>query len=201
VLELTLGKLGTFSIGILVSDVDFVTALCSQVVYEGLVDDTFRVKCGKCPHLLHLGGGGGSCHSLWCLPLRGRACRREHWWPREKWKASGEIRIAVPSALKGSVDFGPEVTSSDKSLKVLLNAEDKVRERAEQWACTMQAPLWEGSPSPSRGPGGCGEWGFPAVKGRCRASWRNLVPADWQQLSIPGASASSAAHSSGLSLC
>ncbi|XP_073917865.1 vacuolar protein sorting-associated protein 33B isoform X3 [Castor canadensis] len=52
-------------------DVDFVTALCSQVVYEGLVDDTFRVKCG-------------------------------------------------------SVDFGPEVTSSDKSLKVLLNAEDKV---------------------------------------------------------------------------
>uniref|UniRef100_A0A2K6BWH4 Vacuolar protein sorting-associated protein 33B n=1 Tax=Macaca nemestrina TaxID=9545 RepID=A0A2K6BWH4_MACNE len=52
-------------------DVDFVTALCSQVVYEGLVDDTFRIKCG-------------------------------------------------------SVDFGPEVTSSDKSLKVLLNAEDKV---------------------------------------------------------------------------
>uniref|UniRef100_G1Q2K7 VPS33B late endosome and lysosome associated n=1 Tax=Myotis lucifugus TaxID=59463 RepID=G1Q2K7_MYOLU len=51
-------------------DVDFVTALCSQVVYEGLVDDTFRIKCG-------------------------------------------------------SVDFGPEVTSSDKSLKVLLNAEDK----------------------------------------------------------------------------
>lgn len=33
--------------GISVSDVDFVTALCSQVVYEGLVDDTFRVKCGK----------------------------------------------------------------------------------------------------------------------------------------------------------
>lgn len=26
---------------------DFVTALCSQVVYEGLVDDTFRIKCGK----------------------------------------------------------------------------------------------------------------------------------------------------------
>nr|XP_045253391.1 vacuolar protein sorting-associated protein 33B isoform X2 [Macaca fascicularis] len=53
-------------------DVDFVTALCSQVVYEGLVDDTFRIKCG-------------------------------------------------------SVDFGPEVTSCDKSLKVLLNAEDKRR--------------------------------------------------------------------------
>ncbi|XP_060035447.1 vacuolar protein sorting-associated protein 33B isoform X2 [Erinaceus europaeus] len=52
-------------------DMDFVTALCSQVVYEGLVDDTFRIKCG-------------------------------------------------------SVDFGPEVTCSDKSLKVLLNAEDKV---------------------------------------------------------------------------
>ncbi|EHB18471.1 Vacuolar protein sorting-associated protein 33B [Heterocephalus glaber] len=52
-------------------DMDFVTALCSQVVYEGLVDDTFRIKCG-------------------------------------------------------SVDFGPEVTSSEKSLKVLLNADDKV---------------------------------------------------------------------------
>lgn len=28
------------------SDVDFVTPLCSQVVYEGLVDDIFRIKCG-----------------------------------------------------------------------------------------------------------------------------------------------------------
>lgn len=52
-------------------DMDYVTALCSQVVYEGLVDDTFRIKCG-------------------------------------------------------SVDFGPEVTSSDKSIKVLLNAQDKI---------------------------------------------------------------------------
>ncbi|XP_066491175.1 vacuolar protein sorting-associated protein 33B isoform X2 [Tiliqua scincoides] len=52
-------------------DVDYVTALCSQVVYEGLVDDTFRIKCG-------------------------------------------------------SVDFGPEITSSDRSIKVLLNAQDKV---------------------------------------------------------------------------
>ncbi|XP_065590433.1 vacuolar protein sorting-associated protein 33B [Cyrtonyx montezumae] len=52
-------------------DMDYVTALCSQVVYEGLVDDTFRIKCG-------------------------------------------------------SVDFGPEVTSSDKSIKVLLNGQDKI---------------------------------------------------------------------------
>nr|XP_056721984.1 vacuolar protein sorting-associated protein 33B [Euleptes europaea] len=52
-------------------DVDCVTALCSQVVYEGLVDDTFRIKCG-------------------------------------------------------SVDFGPDVSSSDRSIKVLLNAQDKV---------------------------------------------------------------------------
>lgn len=29
------------------ADVDFVTPLCSQVVYEGLVDDIFRIKCGK----------------------------------------------------------------------------------------------------------------------------------------------------------
>ncbi|NXU45512.1 VP33B protein, partial [Drymodes brunneopygia] len=52
-------------------DTDYVTALCSQVVYEGLVDDTFRIKCG-------------------------------------------------------GVDFGPDVTSSDKSIKVLLNSQDKV---------------------------------------------------------------------------
>ncbi|XP_053573680.1 vacuolar protein sorting-associated protein 33B isoform X2 [Bombina bombina] len=52
-------------------DVDYVTPLCSQVVYEGLVDDIFRIKCG-------------------------------------------------------SVEFGPEVTSSDKSIKVLLNSQDKV---------------------------------------------------------------------------
>lgn len=30
------------------TDVDFVTPLCSQVVYEGLVDDIFRIKCGEC---------------------------------------------------------------------------------------------------------------------------------------------------------
>lgn len=41
------GKGGPSRPGISVSDVDFVTALCSQVVYEGLVDDTFRIKCGK----------------------------------------------------------------------------------------------------------------------------------------------------------
>uniref|UniRef100_A0A8C5M3K2 VPS33B late endosome and lysosome associated n=1 Tax=Leptobrachium leishanense TaxID=445787 RepID=A0A8C5M3K2_9ANUR len=52
-------------------DVDYVTPLCSQVVYEGLVDDIFRIKCG-------------------------------------------------------SVEFGPEVTSSEKSIKVLLNSQDKV---------------------------------------------------------------------------
>lgn len=32
---------------ILFADVDLVTPLCSQVVYEGLVDDIFRIKCGK----------------------------------------------------------------------------------------------------------------------------------------------------------
>lgn len=52
-LELMLSKLGSrlhqgvLTVRVLVSDVDFVTALCSQVVYEGLVDDTFRIKCGK----------------------------------------------------------------------------------------------------------------------------------------------------------
>uniref|UniRef100_A0A3Q3ATI2 VPS33B late endosome and lysosome associated n=1 Tax=Kryptolebias marmoratus TaxID=37003 RepID=A0A3Q3ATI2_KRYMA len=52
-------------------DVDFVTPLCSQVVYEGLVDDIFKIKCG-------------------------------------------------------CVEFGPDVTSSDKSIKVMLNSQDKV---------------------------------------------------------------------------
>ncbi|XP_051919895.1 vacuolar protein sorting-associated protein 33B [Hippocampus zosterae] len=52
-------------------DVDFVTPLCSQVVYEGLVDDVFRIKCG-------------------------------------------------------CVEFGPDVSSSDKSIKVMLNSQDKV---------------------------------------------------------------------------
>uniref|UniRef100_A0A0E9RNT4 Uncharacterized protein n=1 Tax=Anguilla anguilla TaxID=7936 RepID=A0A0E9RNT4_ANGAN len=52
-------------------DVDFVTPLCSQVVYEGLVDDIFRIKCE-------------------------------------------------------SAEFGPDVTSSDKSVKVMLNSQDKV---------------------------------------------------------------------------
>lgn len=33
---------------IIIADVDFVTPLCSQVVYEGLVDDIFRIKCGRC---------------------------------------------------------------------------------------------------------------------------------------------------------
>lgn len=31
----------------LFADVDFVSPLCSQVVYEGLVDDIFRIKCGE----------------------------------------------------------------------------------------------------------------------------------------------------------
>ncbi|KAJ7994774.1 hypothetical protein DPEC_G00252960 [Dallia pectoralis] len=52
-------------------DVDLVTPLCSQVVYEGLVDDVFRIKCG-------------------------------------------------------CVEFGPDVTSSDKGIKVMLNSQDKV---------------------------------------------------------------------------
>ncbi|XP_061671715.1 vacuolar protein sorting-associated protein 33B isoform X6 [Syngnathoides biaculeatus] len=52
-------------------DVDLVTPMCSQVVYEGLVDDIFRIKCG-------------------------------------------------------CVEFGPDVSSSDNSIKVMLNSQDKV---------------------------------------------------------------------------
>lgn len=28
-------------------DVDYVTPLCSQLTYEGLLDETFGIKCGK----------------------------------------------------------------------------------------------------------------------------------------------------------
>lgn len=35
-----------YSLQCVFADVDYVTPLCSQVVYEGLVDDTFRIKCG-----------------------------------------------------------------------------------------------------------------------------------------------------------
>ena len=55
--------LGTLHSWILVSDMDFVTALCSQVVYEGLVDDTFRIKCGECCDHLYLDKGDDL--SLW----------------------------------------------------------------------------------------------------------------------------------------
>lgn len=53
----------------LVADTDYVTALCSQVVYEGLVDDTFRIKCGR--SLGEVMGWCGAPHphreSLWGL--------------------------------------------------------------------------------------------------------------------------------------
>ena len=29
------------------SDIDLVTPLCSQVTYEGLLDETFGIKCGE----------------------------------------------------------------------------------------------------------------------------------------------------------
>ena len=30
-------------------DVDYVTPLCSQLTYEGLLDETFGIKCGRSP--------------------------------------------------------------------------------------------------------------------------------------------------------
>ncbi|XP_070334431.1 vacuolar protein sorting-associated protein 33B isoform X3 [Odocoileus virginianus] len=53
-------------------------------------------------------------------------------WKRLEEEEDGETKGRRPEIGhiflldRGSVDFGPEVTSSDKSLKVLLNAEDKV---------------------------------------------------------------------------
>lgn len=37
----------SLTLSLCLTDVDFVTPLCSQVVYEGLVDDIFRIKCGE----------------------------------------------------------------------------------------------------------------------------------------------------------
>ena len=54
-----------------ITDVDLVSPLCSQVTYEGLLDDIFGIQCGV-------------------------------------------------------VEFGPEVTGSDKPVKVPLNSQDEV---------------------------------------------------------------------------
>lgn len=67
----TQGEAQIGTVFIIDRDVDLVTPLCSQVVYEGLVDDVFRIKCG-------------------------------------------------------CVEFGPDVTSSEKSIKVMLNSQDKI---------------------------------------------------------------------------
>uniref|UniRef100_A0A673WEV1 VPS33B late endosome and lysosome associated n=1 Tax=Salmo trutta TaxID=8032 RepID=A0A673WEV1_SALTR len=56
-------------------DVDLVTPLCSQVVYEGLVDDIFRIKCGN-TFIIHNNAPLVKCCPAWmhniCLkyPLR-----------------------------------------------------------------------------------------------------------------------------------
>ena len=55
----------------MIADVDFVTPLCTQVTYEGLLDDTFGIS-------------------------------------------------------SGFIEFGPEVTGTDKSMKMLLTAQDMV---------------------------------------------------------------------------
>lgn len=63
-----------------------------------------------------------------------------------------ELPNRPPSALQGSVDFGPEVTSSEKSLKVLLNADDKVKARALAVTYTGPGQAPGGRPS-AREPG------------------------------------------------
>ncbi len=55
-----------------ISDIDYVTPLCTQVTYEGLLDDTFGISAGL-------------------------------------------------------IEFGPDVTGTDKSLKMLLTSQDMVR--------------------------------------------------------------------------
>lgn len=69
------------------ADVDFVTPLCSQVVYEGLVDDIFRIKCGEYQSsydpgenlrpqkalFLYILLWSVKKHNLWCWEV-GRTC-------------------------------------------------------------------------------------------------------------------------------
>uniref|UniRef100_A0A8C4Q4Z4 Uncharacterized protein n=1 Tax=Eptatretus burgeri TaxID=7764 RepID=A0A8C4Q4Z4_EPTBU len=64
-------KSNNWSLFLIDRDVDFVTPLCSQVTFQGLLDDVFTIKCG-------------------------------------------------------SVEFGSEVTGSEKNVKINLGSGDKV---------------------------------------------------------------------------
>lgn len=170
----------------LVADTDYVTALCSQVVYEGLVDDTFRIKCGRSPgeatgrcgaaHLrrespqglclllsdrepaccsqsrsprgqsrcgvlleaLHKDSPWSDRAAGWASPLSAAFCSRGH--TCRDVASAGAKQLFILFA--GSVDFGPDVTSSDKSIKVLLNAQDKVSPAHVLWE--KRVPLCSG---------------------------------------------------------
>jgi len=68
----------------LVADTDYVTALCSQVVYEGLVDDTFRIKCGMSPGrhgAPHTEGLRGLCPASSEPACRSPGCSPRGWSP------------------------------------------------------------------------------------------------------------------------
>ncbi|XP_023581717.1 vacuolar protein sorting-associated protein 33B isoform X3 [Trichechus manatus latirostris] len=79
-------------------------------------------------HLLStLYGSFPNCYGI------GRCAKMSHeLWRKLEEEEDGETKGRRPEIGhvflldRGSVDFGPEVTSSDRSLKVLLNAEDKV---------------------------------------------------------------------------
>lgn len=78
----------------------------------------------------------------------------------------------------GSVDFGPDVTSSDKNIKVLLNAQDKVSPAhvpRGKWVPPCSVPRWHreeaewgvSSPRPEQAVAGCC-WASECRLGRVR---------------------------------
>lgn len=104
---------------------------------EAVHGDTLALTAWRCRRCCLCGRADtGGCHSFW-----GKAA-------------------PCPSA--GSVDFGPDVTSSDKSIKVLLNAQDKVSAPMGP-LCPSGTRRWLTRTVPSlslgRRPGTAGPWG------------------------------------------
>ena len=88
-----------------IADVDFVTPLCTQVTYEGLLDDTFGISSGK--------------FSTFQLLYH---CLHPHFTSDTPFSSTNE----TAAFYEGFIEFGPEVTGTDKSMKMLLTAQDMV---------------------------------------------------------------------------
>lgn len=85
---------------------DYVTPLCTQVTYEGLLDDTFGISSG-----LYLRKIGKCKIALEKKDTVLRSC-------------TGVCNDFM--LISGFVEFGSEVTGTDKSMKMLLTGQDSV---------------------------------------------------------------------------